>query len=453
MRVSHVLTPVFDDPNLVSAAGLVPVLELAEQCGLSELLAEHLTIPSPNRAVKARTVIAGLLAGADDIDGLDVLRAGGMKRVVAGVRAPSTVGTFLRKATHGHVLQLGAVNRALLEGLACHVPSLTGSSRLVLVDLDDTIREVHGYQKQGAAYGYSGVKGLNALVAAVSTDHSLPVIAEAGLREGNARSGDSAAWYASRTLALVGRIAPNRQVLTRADSAFCTHAHVSAVTGAGAWFSFTIPQWRTVQAAIGSIPEDAWIPIEYPDAIWDDQAGGWVSDAEVAEVPFTAFSSRKKDEQVKCRLVVRRVKRLNGNAKAGQDTLFDTHRHHAFITNSTLDTVEADRRHRGHAVIEQVISELKDGPLAHLPSGRFHANAAWLQLAVIAFNLSRAAAHAAGMATARMATILARIIRVPARLASRARRLIAHLPAKWPWHNAWLRLWDTALGPPGHGAI
>ncbi|GAA4384607.1 hypothetical protein GCM10023152_35130 [Agromyces bauzanensis] len=106
------------------------------------------------------------------------------------------------------------------------------------------------------------------------------------------------------------------------------------------------------------------------------------------------------------------------------------------------------RRHK----IEQVIAELKDGPLARLPSGRFHANAAWLQLAVIAFNLSRAAAHAAGMSKARMATILSRIIRVPARLATRARRLIAHLPAKWPSQDAWLKLWDTALGPPGHGA-
>lgn len=452
MRVSHVLSPVFDDPNLVSAAGLVPVLELAEQCGLSELLREHLTIPSPNRALKARTVIAGLLAGADDIDGLDVLRAGGMKRVVAGVRAPSTVGTFLRKASHGHVLQLGAVNRGLLEGLACHVPSLAGSSNLVLIDLDDTIREVHGYKKQGAAYGYSGVRGLNALVAAISTDHSPPVIAEAGLRKGNARSGDSAEWYASRALTLAGRIVPNRQVLTRGDSAFCTRANVAAVMDAGAWFSFTIPQWATVHAAIASIPESAWIPIEYPEAVWDEQAGGWVSDAEVAETSFTAFTSRKKDEQVGCRLVVRRVKRLSGNAKHGQDTLFDTYRHHAFITNSTLDTVEADRRHRGHAVIEQVIAELKDGPLARLPSGRFHANAAWLQLAVIAFNLSRAAAHAAGMSAARMATILSRIIRVPARLATRARRLVAHLPQKWPWQDAWMKLWDTALGPPGHGA-
>lgn len=451
MRVSHVFTPVFDDPNLVSAAGLVPVLELAERAGLSSLLAEQLTVPSPNRTVKARTVIAGMLAGADDIDGLDVLRSGGMKRVIAGVRAPSTAGTFLRTMTHGHVLQLAAINRGLLEGLCCHLPSLLGSSSIVLLDLDDTVRETHGYQKQGAAYGYSKVKGLNAIVAAVSTDHSLPVIVEAGLRRGNTRSGDSAEWYASRALATIGKITPNRQVLARADSAFCTHAHVQAVIDAGAWFSVTIPQWPTVRAAIAAIPDDDWTTIEYPEAVWDEQAGGWVSDAEVAEVEFTAFTSRRKDEHISCRLVVRRVKSLNSNAKAGQDTLFDTHRHHAFVTNSTLGTVEADRRHRGHAVIEQVISELKDGPLAHLPSGRFAANGAWLQLAVTAFNLSRAAAHAAGMATARLATILHRIIRVPARLASRARRLIAHLPRKWPYATAWMRLWDTALGPPGHG--
>lgn len=451
MRVSHVFTPVFDDPNLVSAAGLVPVLELAEQAGLSHLLAEQLSVPSPNRTVKARTVIAGMLAGADDIDGLDVLRAGGMKCVVAGVRAPSTVGTFLRTMTHGHVLQLAAVNRGLMEGLCCHLPSLLGSSSMVFLDLDDTIRQTHGYAKQGAAYGYSKVKGLNAIIAAVSTDHTLPVIVEAGLRKGNARSGDSAEWYASRALNTIGKIAPDRQVLARADSAFCTHGHVAAVIDAGGWFSFTIPQWPTVHAAIAAIPDEDWTGIEYPEAVWDEQAGGWVSDAEVAETEFTAFTARRKDERIACRLVVRRVKRLGGNANHGQDTLFDTYRHHAFITNSTLDTIEADRRHRGHAVIEQVVSELKDGPLAHLPSGRFGANAAWLQLAVTAFNLSRAAAHAAGIATARMATILARIIRVPARLASRARRLTAHLPQRWPYATAWMRLWDTALGPPGHG--
>ncbi|MFV0374377.1 hypothetical protein [Microbacterium sp.] len=187
------------------------------------------------------------------------------------------------------------------------------------------------------------------------------MIVEAGLRKGNARSGGSAEWYASRGLGVIGKIAPNRQVITRADSAFCTHAHVTAVTDAGAWFSITIPQWKTVTAAIAAIPEEDWVGIEYPEAVWDEQAGGWVSDAEVAETAFTAFTSRRTDEHVTCRLVVRRVKRLGGNASHGQDTLFDTHRHHAFITNSTLTTIDADRRHRGHAVIEQVISELKHG--------------------------------------------------------------------------------------------
>lgn len=146
-----------------------------------------------------------------------------------------------------------------------------------------------------------------------------------------------------------------------------------------------------------------------------------------------------------CRLVVRRVKRLN---PAGQDPLMDTWRYHAFITNSDLDTVEADRRHRDHAIVEQVIAELEAGPLAHLPSGRFTANAAWLGCAVITFNLSRAAAHAAGKGKARMPTIARRLIMVPARLATRARRRYLHLPRGWPWQQQFMRLWTTATGPP-----
>jgi hypothetical protein len=146
------------------------------------------------------------------------------------------------------------------------------------------------------------------------------------------------------------------------------------------------------------------------------------------------------------------VKRLNPRSR-GQDALFDTYRYHAFITNSTLDTVTADRRHRGQAIIEQVIAELKDGPLAHLPSGVFQANAAWIAFGVIAFNLSRAAAHAAGIGKARMRTIRDRIIRVPARLATRARQLVIHLPARWPWQQPWMRLWQAATGPPGAGTI
>lgn len=434
----------------MSHAGLAPVLRLAERAGLSELIGECSSLPVANVVAKARSVLAGMLAGADSIDDLDLLRAGGTARVVGAVRAPSTIGTFLRAFTHGHGLQVGKVNRLLLRRLIGEVPALTGTDGgLVFVDMDDTIREVHGYQKQAAAFGYSRVRGLNALIVAITGQDAAPVIAEASLRRGNVRSGDNAAHHLTRALKTVTATAPGRQVLTRADSAFCTHENVTAAVKHGAWYSFTIPQWTTVATAIGGIPEDAWTRIEYPNAILDEETGEWISDAEVAETPFTVFVSRPKDERVACRLIVRRVKRLGENTAQGQETLFDTWRYHAFITNSTLTAVEADQFHRGHAIIEQVIAELKDGPLAHLPSGKFAANAAWLQFACLAHNLARAASTAAGLGRARMATLLRKIIATPARLATTSRRLVIHLPAHWPWATAWTRLWNTATSPPG----
>ncbi|WP_336627606.1 MULTISPECIES: IS1380 family transposase, partial [unclassified Microbacterium] len=360
-----------------------------------------------------------------------------------------TVGTFLRQFTHGHVLQLGKVNRVLLRRLIGDLPTLAGTAGgLVMVDMDDTIREVHGYRKQAAAFGYSGVRGLNALIVTVTGQDAAPVIAEASLRRGNVRSGAGAAHHLARALGTVRQVAPDRRALTRADSAFCTHENVTTAIKHGAWYSFTIPQWPTVQRAIAGIDEAAWTRIEYPNAVRDEDTGEWISDAEVAEAPFTAFVSHPKAEHVHARLIVRRVKRLNSNAQHGQDTLFDTYRYHAFITNSDLTKVDADRFHRGHAIVEQVIAELKAGPLGHLPSGRFTANAAWLQFAVIAHNLSRAAATAAGMRRARMATLLRTIVHTPARLAHTGRRLVIHLPAAWPWATAWTRLWDTATSPP-----
>lgn len=449
MQGSHGLQPVFDDRNLVSHAGLAPVLALAERAGLSELIGSCSSLPVANAGVKTRTVLAGMLAGADSIDDLNLLRAGGTARVLGAVRAPSTIGTFLRTFRHGHVLQLGKVNRLLLRRLIDAVPTMAGTAGgLVMVDMDDTIREVHGYAKQAAAYGYSGVRGLNALLVTVTGQDAAPVIAEASLRRGNVRSGDNAAHHLTRALTTVRATAPDRQVLARADSAFCSYDNVTAAVRHGAWYSFTIPQWKTVTAAIAGIPEGGWTRIEYPNAIYDEETGEWISDAEVAETPFTVFVSRRRDEHVTCRLVVRRVKRLNEHAEHGQQPLFDTWRYHAFITNSELSTVEADRLHRGHAIVEQVIAELKNGPLAHLPSGRFTANAAWLQFAVIAHNLSRAAATAAGLGRARMNTLLRVIVATPARLATTGRRLVMHLPADWPWAIAWTRLWDTATSPP-----
>jgi hypothetical protein len=286
---------------------------------------------------------------------------------------------------------------------------------------------------------------LNALFATISTADTAPVIAEFSLRRGNTRSGKSADWFTARALSTIREISPERQVLVRADSAFCTSKHVHTVLRGGAWFSFTIQQWPTVTAAIGQIPEDAWTPIVYPRAVRDEETGELISEAEVAEIRFTAFTSKRKAARAECRLVVRRVKRLNHTAGSGR------WRYHAFITNSTLSAVDADVQHRQHAIIEQTIAELKGGPLTHLPSGQFHANAAWVGYACITFNIARAAAVAAGTVTARLATVQRTLINVPARVASTARQLVLHLPARWPWQGAWTRLWNTTTSPPAAG--
>nr|WP_281274876.1 IS1380 family transposase [Georgenia muralis] len=382
------------------------------------------------------------------------MRHGGMGRVFDGVRAPSTLGTFLRSFTHGHVQQLDKVSGALLAGLARQVPALVNSGAraqgIAFVDVDDTIREVHGYAKQAAAYGYSGVRGLNVQLATLSTEVAAPVIVRARLRRGNVASHTGAGQLLAQALGTARAAGVSGPVLCRADSAYYGHAFVATALRHGVWFSVTVRMNPQAKAAIAGIGEDAWTPIRYPHAVWDEAEQRWVSDAEVAEVPFVAFTSRRKAEQVTCRLIVRRVRRLQPLAGDGseQGELFATYRHHAFITNSDLDTIEADQRHRGHAIVEQVIAELKDGPLAHLPSGKYAANAAWVAMATIAFNIARAAAVAADMATARWATLRRKIINVPARIATTGRRLILHLPARWAWAEHWTTLHTAATGPP-----
>jgi hypothetical protein len=451
MRASHKITPVFDDPNLVGSAGLVPVLLLAESAGLHDLVAEHLSVDSPNRVAKTTSVIAGMLAGADSIDDLDLVRHAAMPRLFAGVRAPSTLGTYLRAFSHGHVQQVDAVASRVLAGLVARVPGLIGGAGrpegIAMLDVDDTIREVHGHHKQGAAFGYSGVRGLNAQLACVSTPLAAPVIAAARLRRGNTASGKGGGRLLAQAIGTVRRAGVASQILVRADSAYYQHGFVAAAVRAGAWFSVTARMNRQVVAAISGIPEEAWTPIKYPQAVWDDDEQAWISDAEVAETSFTCFTSRRRRDQVDCRLVVRRVKRLQ---PPGQGELFSAYRHHAFVTNTTLSTVEADQQHRGHAVIEQVIAELKDGPLAHLPSGRYAANASWLAHAVIAFNLARAAGVLASRrhARTRWATLRTELINTPGRVASSAGRLTLHLPLDWPWADAWQNLFDAASSPP-----
>ena len=240
------------------------------------------------------------------------------------------------------------------------------------------------------------------------------------------------------------------RILARADSAYYGWAFVGTALRHQAWFSVTARMTPSVTAAIASIDPGEWTAIAYPNAVFDEVEQRWVSDAEVAEVPFTAFTGRRKAEHVSCRLVVRRVKRVQPLASDGseQGELFATYRHHAFITNSTLSTIEADQRHRDHALVEQVIAELKDGPLAHLPSGKYAANAAWVACSVLAFNIARATAVAAAMRTARWATVRTRILNIPARIATTGRRLVLHLPTHWPWAPGWESLWSAATGPP-----
>ena len=450
MRVSHGVSAVFDDPNLVSCAGLAPVLALAQRCGLHQLAA-GVSVSGPARAnpgVKVPALVAGMVAGADSIDDLDLLRHGGIGRLFGGVRAPSTLGSFLRAFRFGHLRQLDKVAAGLLTNLARHTPLLRDADQMTLIDIDDTVKATFGYAKQGAGYGYTKVKGLNALLGIISTPISAPVIAATRLRKGSTNSTRGAARLAADTLATAARCRASGLVVVRGDSAFYNADVVAAIRRRGARFSITARHDRAVVAAISGIPEQAWTPIHYPEAIYDEQQQRWVSDAEVAETPYTAFTSRRLGRQVSARLIVRRVRRLN--TTPGQDELVPGYRYHAVFTDTPLPMVQAEHCHRGHAIVEQVIADLKQGPLAHLPSGSFTANGAWLVCAAIAFNLTRAAGCLASAfhAKATTGTIRTQLITIPARIASSARRLVLHLPTDWPWEHPWRELFTASCGPP-----
>jgi len=454
VRVSHSFSAEFDDDNLIAGAGLVPVMLLAESAGLSDLVDEFVTVAGSagaNADVKVPALVAGMVAGADSISDMDLLRHGGMGRAFAEHRAPTTLGTHLRGYTFGHVRQLDAVASRLLAALAARVPGLVaGAGQVAYLDIDDTIRGTYGYAKQGTGYGYSGVKGLNALVATLSSPAAAPVIAGMRLRKGSTKSPRGAGKMIAEALAAARRAGAGGLVTVRADSAFYQHDVVAAIRRGKASFSITARMDAAVVAAISRIPETAWVGIKYPEAIWDEAEQRWISDAEVAEIGYTAFTSRKKADHVSARLIVRRVKRLNpASDDVEQGELLAAYRHHAVFTDSPLGILEAEACHRDHAIIEQVICDLKNGPLAHCPSGVFTANSAWAVLAAIAFNLTRAAGVLASTfhAKARTATIRSQLINVPARIANRARSWLLHLPRNWPWQQAWDALFDAASDP------
>lgn len=471
MKLSHTRSGTsvsFDDPNLVSSAGLVPVLALAEQAGLGDLADEHLSVPGDkgaNAGLKVASLVGGMVAGADSIDDMALLRHGGMGRIFARAYAPSTLGSFLRAFTFGHVRQLDAIASRVLIALASLTRLLgvvtgpaagTEEGGYALLDVDDTIVEVHGHAKQGAGFGYSGVRGLNALLATLTTAGAAPVIVAQRLRKGSTGSPRGAKRLIGDAMRTARRLlGVDRPILVRMDSAFYGRGAVHAAIAGGAAVSVTVRMDPAVKKAIATIGQQAWTTIEYTDAIFDEASGVWISRAEVAEVDFTAFAGRRTREQVPGRLVVRRIPDFNAQARkaAGQDSLFDTWRFHAFFTTAdadVLDTVAADKTHRGHAVIEQVHADLKASALAHLPSGVFTANAAWLVLAVIAFNLTRAAGTIAApdLVRATTATIRRKLIAVPARIATSARRITLHLPKSWPWQAAWTQMFNRVSDPP-----
>jgi Transposase DDE domain group 1 len=454
----------FDDPNLVSLAGLVPVMALAQRAGLAGLVEEHVGIGGRcgvNPQVKVPGIVAGMIGGADSIDDLDVLRHGAMPAVFGGVRAPSTLGSFLRSFTWGNVLQLEKVSRLMLAELARRSPLLPGRDVVAFIDVDSQQKRVYGHKKQGAAFGHTKiqgksllVRGLNALAATITTPLGAPVVAATRLRGGNAASARGAASFAAGAVRAARGSGCAGILVVRADSAFYSSAFISAVRAAGAYFSVTVQMNSHAQAAIAAIPAGAWVPVKYPRAIWDDQVRAWVSDAEVAEAGYTAFAS-KKDGPVAARLIVRRVKDLNRQAAAGQDELFGVWRYHAVFTDSPFVTLQAEAQHRDHAIIEQVLADWASGPLAHLPSGSFPANAAWLTLAAISHNLLRAAGSLASLAhaKARGTTLRRDLIDVAARLARHDRgHITLHLPEGWHREHQWMNLFEAATGPPAHAA-
>jgi hypothetical protein len=285
----------FDDPNLVSHAGLVPAVRLADNVGLEDLVAEHVQVAAKvgvNPGVKIGSLVAGMIAGADGIEGMDLLRHGAIPATFSGIRAPSTLGSFLRVFTHGSVRQLAAVHRRVLARLAVQTPLLPGAESLAFVDVDSVQRRVYGATKQGAAFGHAKVastsllvRGLNALVATVCTSLAAPVVTAARLRGGNAGSARGAASLVAEAIGTARAAGVRGMIVVRADSAYYAAAFIAACRRAGARFSVTVRMDSKIQRTITSIDEGAWVPIKYPNAIYDEDSGTWISDAEIAEVP------------------------------------------------------------------------------------------------------------------------------------------------------------------------
>ena len=363
----------FDDHRLVANAGLILPVTLAHHLGLGELVDHHVDLGrAPGRANagdKMMTLVASALAGGDCIDDTAALRAGGTERALGcAVKAPSTLGTFLRSFRWGHVHQLDRVRReALARAWAADAGPGDGP---LTIDLDSTICETYGLGKEGARdHGYTGQRGYNPILAVAAGTGEVLMCR---LRKGRANTARGAAHFLRETVSRVRYAGATGQLTVRADSGFYNHDIVAVCRKLGVRFSITIRQHQSVRSIIEAIPEADWTAIPY----WMEGA------ADVAETEYTPFQNAP--DAVPVRLIIRRVKPTPGSQLA----LFTTYSYHAFITDRDGDTLDLEADHRRHAEIENAIRDLKYGVgLNHLPSGRFPANAAWLAVQVMAHNL------------------------------------------------------------------
>ena len=323
--------------------------------------------------------------------------------------------------------------------------------QIAYLDVDDTIRATYGYAKQGAGYGYCGVKGLNALLAALSTPASAPVIVATRLRKGSANSARGAARLVADALRTSRACGAGGLLVVRADSAFYGRDVIAAIGRAGARFSVTARQDTRCAARSPRSRSQAWTTIRYPRAMLRRaaRAVGQRRPDRRSAVHRVRLPRQKTRHDRAADRAPRPRRQPDPLVPNEQGELFPAWRHHAVFTDSPLTLVQAEADHRRHAIIEQVIADLKNGPLAHLPSGRFNANGAWLVLASMAFNLTRAAGALASRfhARATTATIRRQLINVPARPVRSARRVQLRLPANWPWAADWLDLFTAARRP------
>jgi hypothetical protein len=457
MQASHTRAAVsarFDDQSVVSHAGLVPLLRLTENVGFADLAADRIRIPGPagaNPSAKLLSMVAGMAAGADSIDDLDVLRTGAMNRLFHGIRAPSTLGTFLRGFDIGHAGALETFAAQMLIRLARVTERLLpGAGEYAVLDLDSKIKQVYGRGKVGAHYGYTKELGYNFLAATLATPIAAPVIVATRLRGGDADTRRKATSFVRQALRTARAAGATGELLVRADSGYYVGSLVRAIVEGGAQFSITAPQRAPIRAAIEGIAEKDWTTIEYATPVIDEKTGTWVWAAEVAETGYTAFTNAtdNPDEATAARLIVRR---FQVQTRTEQGELFPAWRYHAIFTNTRLATIDAEKQHRLRAgTIEQVFADLNNSALAHLPSGQFHANQAWLTLAALTHNLLRTAGVLASRfhATARTGTIRRQLITVPARITRTARRLTLRLPEHWPWQPSWTSLFTATAQPP-----